>query len=42
MRLPLLAFCDCAKLYDRFGQKKNLTLEAYLALGDDAGQLSPA
>jgi WD40 repeat protein len=38
--LPLLAFA-LRELYDRFGQKKNLTLEAYLALGDDAGQLSP-
>ena len=38
--LPLLAFA-LRELYDRFGQKKNLTLEAYLALGDNAGQLSP-
>jgi len=38
--LPLLAFA-LRELYDRFGQKKHLTLEAYRALGDDAGQLSP-
>jgi hypothetical protein len=38
--LPLLAFA-LRELYDRFGQQKNLTLEAYRALGDDAGQLSP-
>src|SRR5208283_1741659 len=38
--LPLLAFA-LRELYDRFGQKRHLTLEAYQALGDDAGQLSP-
>ena len=38
--LPLLAFA-LRELYDRFGQKKHLTVEAYRALGDDAGQLSP-
>ena len=38
--LPLLAFA-LRELYDRFGQKKHLTLEAYRALGDDAAQLSP-
>jgi hypothetical protein len=38
--LPLLAFA-LRELYDRFGQKRHLTLEAYRALGDDAGQLSP-
>jgi WD40 repeat protein len=38
--LPLLAFA-LRELYDRFGQKKHLTLEAYRALGDDTGQLSP-
>jgi WD40 repeat protein len=38
--LPLLAFA-LRELYDRFGRKKHLTLEAYRALGDDAGQLSP-
>jgi WD40 repeat protein len=38
--LPLLAFA-LRELYDRFGQKKHLTLEAYLAMGDRAGQLSP-
>jgi WD40 repeat protein len=38
--LPLLAFA-LRELYDRFGNKKHLTLEAYLALGDNAGQLSP-
>lgn len=38
--LPLLAFA-LRELYDRFAQKKHLTLEAYRALGDDASQLSP-
>ncbi len=38
--LPLLAFA-LRELYDRFGQTKKLTLEAYLALGDPAAQLSP-
>jgi len=38
--LPLLAFA-LRELYDRFGQKRHLTLEAYRALGDDARQLSP-
>lgn len=38
--LPLLAFA-LRELHDRFGQKRHLTLEAYKALGDDAGQLSP-
>ena len=38
--LPLLAFA-LRELYDRFGKKKHLTLEAYRALGDGAGQLSP-
>jgi WD40 repeat protein/ABC-type arginine transport system ATPase subunit len=38
--LPLLAFA-LRELYDRFGLKKHLTLEAYRALGDEAGQLSP-
>jgi WD40 repeat protein len=38
--LPLLAFA-LRELYDRFGQKKQLTLEAYRALGDDAAHLSP-
>jgi WD40 repeat protein len=38
--LPLLAFA-LRELYDRFGQKKHLTLEAYLSLGDDTVQLSP-
>jgi WD40 repeat protein len=38
--LPLLAFA-LRELYDRFGQKKHLTLEAYKALGDDAAHLSP-
>jgi WD40 repeat protein len=38
--LPLLAFA-LRELYDRFGQQKHLTLEAYRALGDAAGQLSP-
>jgi WD40 repeat protein/type II secretory pathway predicted ATPase ExeA len=38
--LPLLAFA-LRELYDRFGRKRHLTLEAYRALGDDAGQLSP-
>jgi WD40 repeat protein len=38
--LPLLAFA-LRELYDRFGRKKHLTLEAYRALGDEAGQLSP-
>jgi WD40 repeat protein len=38
--LPLLAF-TLRELYDRFGQKRHLTLEAYRALGDNAGQLSP-
>ena len=38
--LPLLAFA-LRELYDRFGQERHLTLEAYRALGDDAGQLSP-
>jgi WD40 repeat protein len=38
--LPLLAFA-LRELYDRFGQKKHLTLEAYSALGDDAARLSP-
>jgi WD40 repeat protein len=38
--LPLLAFA-LRELYDRFGRKKHLTLEAYRAMGDEAGQLSP-
>jgi WD40 repeat protein len=38
--LPLLAFA-LRELYDRFGSKKHLTLEAYRSLGDDAGGLSP-
>jgi WD40 repeat protein len=38
--LPLLAFA-LRELYDRFGQTKKLTLEAYRALGDPAAQLSP-
>ncbi|MGB0080838.1 MAG: TIR domain-containing protein [Terracidiphilus sp.] len=38
--LPLLAFA-LRELYDRFGQTKKLTLQAYLALGDPAAQLSP-
>jgi len=38
--LPLLAFA-LRELYDRFGQRKHLTLEAYRALGDESGQLSP-
>jgi WD40 repeat protein len=38
--LPLLAFA-LRELYDRFGAKKHLTLEAYRALGDDAAHLSP-
>lgn len=38
--LPLLAFA-LRELYDRFGQKKHLTLEAYLALGDESAHLSP-
>jgi WD40 repeat protein len=38
--LPLLAFA-LRELFDRFGQKRHFTLEAYRALGDDAGQLSP-
>jgi WD40 repeat protein len=38
--LPLLAFA-LRELYDRFGQNRHLTLDAYHALGDDAGQLSP-
>jgi WD40 repeat protein len=38
--LPLLAFA-LRELYDRFGQKKHLTLEAYRALGDDTAHLSP-
>jgi WD40 repeat protein len=38
--LPLLAFA-LRELYDRFGQSRRLTAEAYSALGDNAGQLSP-
>jgi WD40 repeat protein len=38
--LPLLAFA-LRELYDRFGQTKKLTLQAYRALGDPAAQLSP-
>jgi WD40 repeat protein len=38
--LPLLAFA-LRELFDRFGQKRHLTLEAYRALGDDAAHLSP-
>ena len=38
--LPLLAFA-LRELYDRFGQKKHLTMEAYAALGDAGAQLSP-
>ncbi|MGB6198906.1 MAG: TIR domain-containing protein [Candidatus Acidiferrales bacterium] len=38
--LPLLAFA-LRELYDRFGAKKHLTLEAYRALGDDIAHLSP-
>ncbi len=38
--LPLLAFA-LRELYDRFSRKKHLSLEAYNAMGDDAGQLSP-
>jgi WD40 repeat protein len=38
--LPLLAFA-LRELYDRFGKNKHLTLQAYQALGDDAGELSP-
>jgi len=38
--LPLLAFA-LRELHDRFGQKRQLTLEAYRTLGDDSGQLSP-
>ena len=38
--LPLLAFA-LRELYDRFGLKRHLTLEAYRALGDETGQLSP-
>jgi WD40 repeat protein len=38
--LPLLAFA-LRELYDRFGRNKHLTLEAYSAMGDDTGQLSP-
>jgi WD40 repeat protein len=38
--LPLLAFA-LRELYDRFGQSRHLTVQAYSALGDAATQLSP-